>query len=535
MNLVSRAQTWLALPFVLLWIVSGVSPASAEKPEERLDGQPIVRIVFDRINIFDTSQPEVDKWFYRAANSLHIISKEPFLRSMLLFTEGDLYSQHQANESARILRGLGFINPCEITATPVEGGVEVNVETHDQWTLQVGANAGVFGNRKSWGIEFQETNFLGRGKKLDVEYESDVERDSITFGYFDPNIRGTRWRTELRYADLTDGFLERVMVDRPFYSLATRRAWGGIWERGELTQYLYSLADPVVSGPAMSTKAEVWYGMRTLSNEAVTRRLSFGFTHDHTTFQQWTWEDTDELYPTPEDRLVDGPFVRFERVKDNFHVVEGFRAWNIQEDVAMGPNVSVGATISLPAFGGDKDRYIFDGRLDVGFRSGNWLALTEAWFEGRIDDGDPANWVVGVSAGAAQLGRRGFQFRVLYENSYNLDRDRQLPLGAEMGLRGWSPLYFDGTGRALANAQWRTLVVSDLFHVLALGFEVFVDAGATWDPRVGPDTDGLRMDAGVGLILGLQTIGLSNVARIEIGFPDDNSGSTLIITTSALF
>jgi hypothetical protein len=70
---------------------------------------------------------------------------------------------------------------------------------------------------------------------------------------------------------------------------------------------------------------------------------------------------------------------------------------------------------------------------------------------------------------------------------------------------------------------------------LALGFEVFVDAGATWDPRVGPDTDGVRMDAGVGLILGLQTIGLSNVARIEIGFPDDNSGSTLIITTSALF
>ena len=46
MNLVSRARTWLALLTVLLWIVSGVSPASAENAEEILDGQPIVRIVF---------------------------------------------------------------------------------------------------------------------------------------------------------------------------------------------------------------------------------------------------------------------------------------------------------------------------------------------------------------------------------------------------------------------------------------------------------------------------------------------------------
>jgi hypothetical protein len=163
------------------------------------------------------------------------------------------------------------------------------------------------------------------------------------------------------------------------------------------------------------------------------------------------------------------------------------------------------------------------------------LVLTDAWFEGRIDDGDPANWIFGVSAGAAQLGRRGFQFRILYENSYELDRDRQLPLGAETGLRGWSPVWFDGTGRAVANAQYRALLVPDLFHVLALGVEVFADAGATWDPRVGPDTDGLRADVGFGLILGLQTIGLSNVLRIEVGFPDDGSGETLIVTTSALF
>ena len=137
------------------------------------------------------------KWFYRAANSLHIISKESFVRSRLLLKEGDPYSEALAEESARVLRELGFINPVLITARRVDGGVEVTVETHDQWTLELGGSAGLVGNRADWGIEFQEKNFLGRGKKFDLEYSSDVERSETVIGYFDPNILGSWWRAEL--------------------------------------------------------------------------------------------------------------------------------------------------------------------------------------------------------------------------------------------------------------------------------------------------------------------------------------------------
>lgn len=509
--------------------------AAPASDSEKFDGQTIVSIVFIRNNIFDTTQPETSKWFYRGANSLHIVSKEPFLRSMLLFKEGDPYSQALADESARILRSLSFINPATITAEPVEGGVEVTVETHDQWTLEVGATLGIFGNRTGWGIEFQEKNFLGRGKKFDIEYDSDVERDTLSFGYFDPNIRGTWWRADLRYSDLSDGFQEYVRIDRPFYALGVQRAWGGRWQRGELIEYLYSKADWVVSGPARNTTTEAWYGRRFPGRRAVTRRVTVGFVHDHTTFDDWTWRETSDTYPRPADRLIDGPSITYEQVRDRFEVVHGFRAWTIQEDVALGPNFTVGAVASLPAFGGDIDRYLFNGTFDMGLHRGRWLMLGNAWFSGRIDDGAAGNLIAGAWVGASQLGRRGFQFRAYYEHSHRLDRDRQLTLGAEEGLRGWSPFYFDGTGRAVVNAQWRTLLVPDLFHVLTVGFVVFVDAGMTWDPRVGPDTDGVRADAGVGLMLDLTTIGLSNTARIEVGFPDDNSGATVIVTTSALF
>jgi hypothetical protein len=121
------------------------------------------------------------------------------------------------------------------------------------------------------------------------------------------------------------------------------------------------------------------------------------------------------------------------------------------------------------------------------------------------------------------------------EGSHELDLDQQLTLGADVGLRGWDPDYFDGTGRALVNLQWRTLVKRDLFQLFSLGVVVFGDAGMTWDARVGPGTDGVRADIGAGLLFDLTTFGRADVLRVEVGWPDDNTGSTLLVTFSSLF
>ena len=86
-----------------------ILPTIASSENEDLEGWPIVAIEFERHDIFDTSDPKTKAWFYRWANALHIISKEEFIRSMLLFTEGDASSQDKADESARILRALGIM------------------------------------------------------------------------------------------------------------------------------------------------------------------------------------------------------------------------------------------------------------------------------------------------------------------------------------------------------------------------------------------------------------------------------------------
>ncbi len=119
--------------------------------------------------------------------------------------------------------------------------------------------------------------------------------------------------------------------------------------------------------------------------------------------------------------------------------------------------------------------------------------------------------------------------------SHELDLDCQLTLGTDVGLRGWDPDTFDGTGRALVNAQWRTILFRDVLRLFSVGMVIFADAGKTWDPRVGRDTDGVRADAGVGLLLDLSRFSTSNLLRVEVAWPDDNTGPVVTLTGSALF
>lgn len=535
MDSLSPKRPWsLVLRWQLLFLLLSSAGVSAE-PTSELDGQTIVRIVVDRHNIFDTEEPETSGWAYRAANSVHVVSREGFIRSMLLFSPGDPYSADLAEESARILRGLGLMEPVYITAREVEGGVEVVVETHDRWTLHASFDFSLQGDRTGFGVRFKEQNFLGYGLELRTRYSSDEERDSIEFGFLDPNFRATRWRVALLYADTSDGFEQRVRVERPFYSLDTKQAWGGEWMDWQLDEFLYSDGEARVIGRVDRRGAHAWWGFRFSTSRETTRRLTLGFDAREIQFSDWRWEDDGSPFSAPGDRTIAGPRITYEQIADRFVVLRAFRGWKAQEDVALGPNLHLGATVSAPAFGGDRSRVVFDGRMSIRRRWGDWIALGDVLGEGRWEDGGLVNGVLGMQVGAVQLGDRGWQIRFRADTSHELDSNRQLTLGTDVGLRGWGPDTFDGTSRAVVNVQWRRQLVEDLFQVATIGLVVFADAGQTWDPRIGQGTDGVRTDAGVGLLADLSRIGIASLARVEVAVPDDGSGLTVTLTTASLF
>ncbi len=509
--------------------------AAATCTAEELDGLPIVRIRVIRRAIFDTSDPATSSWPYRAANALHVTTREGFIRSMLLFAEGDPYSHALAEESARLLRSLGWLNPVEIGARRVAGGVEVTVTTHDQWTLEVGARAGLFGNRAESGFSFTEKNLLGWGRSVSLDSESSSERSSWTYSFFDPLLFGTRWQARVQHEDSSDGFRDLWRAELPFFKLASNRSWGVEWTRQRLDDHLYAGADRTVTGRHRSASWGLWTGLRLPAREGVVHRLVLGFEHREDLFSGWRWLGDGRPYGDPENRTVDGLRIGFSRLTDAYQVVKGFRAWSVQEDLELGPRYDLGMTWSLPAFGGDRRRLLLHGRYHRAWHLGRWVLLGDAWASGRLEDGGASNVRSGFQAAAGQLGPRGWQARLRVEASRRLDRELQLTLGTDQGLRGWDPDAFDGTGRAVLNVQYRRLVADELLHLFSLGVVVFADAGTTWNPRVGPPTDGVRSDFGLGLLADLTHIGLAQLLRLEVALPDDGSGPVVTLTSSALF
>ncbi|BCW92603.1 MAG: hypothetical protein KatS3mg007_0497 [Thermoanaerobaculum sp.] len=161
-----------------------------------------------------------------------------------------------------------------------------------------------------------------------------------------------------------------------------------------------------------------------------------------------------------------------------------------------------------------------------------WLSLGS---EGRLERGGVADAVTRLEAGVAQVGERGFRVRGAVELGHRLGLDRQLTLGANTGLRGWDPDTFDGASRAVVNAEWRRRLTGEVLHLAVLGLVVFADAGKTWGARVGPDTDGWRADAGVGLLAEVTRAAILRVVRLEVAYPDRGKGPVVLVTGVSLF
>jgi hypothetical protein len=511
-------------------ILATVVAASPEVPP----GTPIVAIRIVRQDIFDLSDPETSAWPYRWANALHVLTRENFIRSLLLFRVGDRLDPARLAESERLLRDTGFLSPVNISAHPAPGGAEVVVETHDQWTLEAGVSFGMFGRRKHKGASLSDENFLGLGKTVEVEVDRNPERTTTTFTYKDPLFFNTRWQLQVQYKNASDGKTEAFQMEYPFFSLATQLAGGVEWQRESLTDYLYSADQKVVSGGVSRHHFLLWGGIRLPGDQMFTDRLTLGVFSDQANYTRWSWTDG-RAYPTPDGREMVGFQVGWDHQVDRWRVVRGFRAWQRQEDIPLGPNWMVSVGSSLPAFGGDRARFPVTAQFDVGSLAGRQYSWFQAAFEGRFEHGRMDNAVAHMVVGTAKTGSAGWRARLAMDLGHKLDLDQQLTLGADTGLRGWDPDTFDGTSRAVANVEWRHQLTGEVLHLAIFGVTVFADAGKTWNPRVGPSTEGWRRDAGIGLLIESTRAALLRVVRLEIAWPDHGKGPLFLVSSDSLF
>ncbi|HEX7615590.1 MAG TPA: hypothetical protein VF554_09955 [Thermoanaerobaculia bacterium] len=502
--------------------------------EEVAPGTPIVAVRIERHDVFDLDDPSTSAWPYRWVDALHLLTREDFIRSLLLFGVGDRLDPVRLAESELLLRGTGFLNPVIISARMVPGGAEVVVETHDQWTTGATVSFGMSGERRSASFGLWEDNLLGLGKSFLFDVSSDPERTSTKFRYKDITFFHTRWQLELEHQTSSDGSTDHLRVEYPFFSLVTPRAGGVDWRHEESLLYLSSGGERRVEGQTKIRSWEVWGGLRLLGSGIRTDRLIAGAFGERALFRNWRSLDGSP-YPQPQDRNLAGFELGWEHQTFRWKVVRGFRAWLRQEDLPLGPNWKVVTGLSLPFFGGDRIRLRYHGTFESGQLSGRTYTWQRVDLSGRFEGGGFASAITHVEAGGAITGSAGLRVRVAADLGYALDGERQLTLGADTGLRGYDPNTFDGTSRVVANVEWRRRITGELLHVAALGLTAFADGGKTWGARVGPSTEGWRGDVGAGVLVELTRASLVRIVRFEVALPDRGGKPIYLITTDSLF
>src|SRR6266851_3535706 len=489
-------------------------------------GAVIGNIDIDIRNIFDESDAREANGLYRLANHLHIRTKRATIKAQLLFASGDKYLARKLAETERALRLLTYIYDARVVPVRyADGKVDIKVITKDVWTLSPGISFGRAGGSNSTNFNLQDSNFLGWGKGLEISHGSTVDRTSTSVDWTDPNVFGSRWTSDLTYADSSDGMQRSLKVARPFYSLDAPWSAKITAVKFDRTISRYNLGDIVDQFNDNEASYELSGGVSSGLIDGWTKRLTFGVRYDRNIFLP-TPVTSMPARQLPPDRTLSYPFVGFDFLQDKYQKVGDENQIGRTEDLYFGTKVTGEVGLLNSAFGADRNAIMLAAKALRGIEITELqqLFLTSD-FSSRIEDGRARN--LKADAGAKYYWRWRTDW-LLYAAlsgtvTDSLDPDMQLLLGGDNGLRGYPLLYESGTSRALFTVEQRFYTDWYPFRLVRVGGAIFADVGRTWGSGVVGNSDpGLLRDVGFGLRLGNTRSGLGNVLHIDFAFPLNN-------------
>jgi outer membrane protein assembly factor BamA len=519
------------VPDPILEIVPAEKPAVVLPGFAELEasGLRIGEIRIEVHDVFDTEIPGESGALYRAANKLHINTRQSVVQKQLLFKSGDPVDARLIAETERLLRTNDYFYDVVIEPFAVHDDVvDVQVRTRDVWTLNPGFSFSRSGGENSVGFELEEKNLLGTGQQLSIDWSKDVDRESILFGYFDPHFFRSWHRFGVQYMDADDGQTYSLRYEQPFYALDTRRAWGVQFFDGRREESRYVLGDSVGEFAHDDDYVEMRLGRSNGLQDGWVRRWTFGLTYDRSRFETVPSEPL--LGPLPVDRELLYPWIGFELVEDAYRESVNQDQIRRTEDVLLGWRASARLGLAADDAGSDRNALIVAASLQRGFDLGPGHALTGALLlGGRVEEQEGVqNGVLEAEARYYRPTGKKWKFFASASGALTeeLDDEYQLLLGGDNGLRGYPLRYQAGTARALFTAEQRYYTdwyPFRLFHVAAAAFG---DVGRTWGTDVtGADSLGWLKDVGVGLRLGSSRSSFGNVIHIDLAFPLDGDDS----------
>lgn len=525
-------------------------PRPPNTPKERLpsdeelvaSGAVIGEVVIRNENIFDTADPREDNWLFRLANTLHVKTRPWLIRKQLLFRTGDAYDRRVLDESERILRSNRYFYDARIRPIAFhEGRVDVEVFTHDVWTLRPGISFGRQGGANTTSLDISEMNLFGTGAAISFSHGSTPDRNEDTVSFASTHVGGTRLRTELLYSNNSDGRKRSALLERPFYALDTRWAAGGSFVDDVRLDTVYGRVGVASEFQTHVKTVNAWGGWSDGLKGRWVKRFTFGFTQDESRFAPAPGNVPTD--PIPPDRILVYPWVGFELVEDVFEKAKNRDQIERAEDFFLGDRYRVSLGYASNWFGANREAVIFSGRFGTSFETtDSSTLLLDSTANGRVDSGSVRDTTLTASGRLyVHLPKKFLLFSSLSANmGVNLDQDHEFVLGGETGLRGYPRNYQAGDRSALFTLEGRYFSSLYLFRLVRVGGAVFYDMGRAWGENyVNAQDAGILRDVGFGLRLAMTRSGLGNVIHLDMAFPLDGdptiSRSQYLVTTKQSF
>lgn len=496
--------------------------------------------------IFDENNPHENYGLYRLANRLHQPTRPGAVSAALLFRSGEPFQGRLLEETERNLRQLNFLR--EPRVRPIawhDGLVDILVQTHDVWTLQIGPSFARSGGKNAGSLEIKDINLFGYGKTLLAGYSRDVDRSSTYFAWQDPSVLRSHWIDAVRWASNSDGHDRSLQLYSPFYALDVRHGGGLTVADTEGTDTRYRLGTQFDQYRHATRLLDVYGGWSPGLRMGHTLRLTAGWHSENDIFSpELTGAPpvSSALAPIPANRDLVYPYVQMDWITDLFNTTQNRDQIGRTEDLHFGLTAAIQLGVAAPAFGADRHALIANGHARYGWQLSEAQQLfANASVMGRLEEGR----VVDLRTGAAAVwywrtSRRTMtHVRMAGDTGQSLDLDHYYLLGGDDGLRGYPLRYQQGSGRVQFNIEERLYTDWTLWRLFDVGGAVFFDAGRTFGSNpVGTPQLGWLRDVGIGLRLGNNRSSFGNVIYIDLAAPLDGENikrQQLLVGAAATF
>ena len=505
------------------------TPETAIPDTETLEKSAVIgRVILDKRNIFNLDDPKEDKWLYRWANRLHIVTRDGVIQQQLLFDTGDAFSASALQESERILRDNRYLWDVDIRPVAYEDGVvDVAVTTRDVWSLTPDLSVSRSGGENRTGFGIEETNLFGRGQLLRLKRVDNVDRSSTRLDFEDRNL-GRSWVSMFfRLADNDDGHSNHVSIVRPFHKLDARWAAGGSGFDDDRRTALYVLGEEAAEYRHERQYVNVFGGWSGGLDNGWVRRWSAGVVYDDNDFG-------DAREPTlpaviPEDRKLVYPYVAFELLEDSFDTSSNTNQIGRTEDFYMGKRFSASVGWSDESLGANRNALLYSASASRGFGS---LRRTSLFFSasasGRIESGNTTNAVAGLDI---RFYRRKSEKQLFFMTlagtaGHDLDLDNPVQLGGKSGLRGYPLRYQGGDSKLLFTIEQRYFTDWYPWRLFRVGGAIFADVGRTWGENPLDERNfGWLKNVGFGFRFAPTRFSARKTAHLDFAFPLDGDPS----------